>query len=585
MLRKSRGGCSVCKSRRVKCDEKKPACSGCSNRGWTCPGYHRPLRWSSKHQQDSYLAMPHSRTRSPQAMTITAQRQTHHESILGGHTRRGTLQDASPDDLVQIANEEEGLESLESESPSSTPSNALLLQSSKHRPTLVFQDDLLLVNCYSDRLARILSIYNGSFNPFRAAALSAWTRSSLLISLFKFLAGAYELSLTGGSGLDIVVNEARISTLNQISLILSEIDSVHSMKKIELLLGIVMFGLSSSWYDLEDLGLAHYNAAAALLRSVDIEEIMPTQNYQYFEECLVYWWMMLSFACDPSQQVIQDPPRLTPMSATKRRIPHPLTGVSSEVQYLLGKVGYLVLGERRKYLDRPLTTIKTVLESLSNIESARGLESQLHTLDLPSAESVVDPKDPYTPVADLINIANAYRVCGLLLLYHAFPDLLRTKLAHGSNDETCGPRSESMEDHLVSLALHALHILAKNSELSGTRTIEAIILVIISGELGSVPRVDAARQTLNPQVELEDTSGNVPGRNLTGMDATRRQESLQQARAAVLARFERVQSVLPFQTIDRMRMLVLKTWDLMDQGKDIFWVDVMIESKWQFLMI
>ncbi|QPC67596.1 hypothetical protein HYE67_009827 [Fusarium culmorum] len=44
-ITRSRTGCAVCKSKRLKCDESKPACSRCVRLGIPCPGYQKPLRW------------------------------------------------------------------------------------------------------------------------------------------------------------------------------------------------------------------------------------------------------------------------------------------------------------------------------------------------------------------------------------------------------------------------------------------------------------------------------------------------------------------------------------------------------------
>ncbi|KAG4440787.1 hypothetical protein IFR05_003715 [Cadophora sp. M221] len=41
--RKSRGGCIVCKIRRVKCDEVKPSCNRCTSSGRKCEGYASPV--------------------------------------------------------------------------------------------------------------------------------------------------------------------------------------------------------------------------------------------------------------------------------------------------------------------------------------------------------------------------------------------------------------------------------------------------------------------------------------------------------------------------------------------------------------
>ena len=505
------------------------------------------------------------------------------------HVNSPTLFDAP---AVCLVGSEANFQITEQRLPGSgaSLSDSGLRQTSIPLPVLVFQENELLVDCYSHRLSRILSIYNGSFSPFRANALSSWTRSPLLFPLFKFLAGAYQLNLTGERKIDLYVNEARINTLNQLSYNLSEFDSISCVKKIELILVIIIFGLSSSWYDLDDFGLTHYNAAARLLQDLNVKETkVPVQNCQYFEECLVYWWMILSFVCDPSQQIIEPPRSLVAMCPmTRHTIPHPLTGVSSQVQYLLGKVGYLVFAQRRRILARPMTRTEDLLQSLANIEEARSLESELQNMDLPSVGSIMDPKDPDTPVADLLNMANAYRLCGLLLLYHAFPDLLRTKLASGANQadsDHCSIDTGSMQEYSVSLALHALQILQDNNNNSGTQTIEAILLVIISGELLCVRPRGTKNQGPGLHLPQEDMVGNANSQEQFGGENVQLRDSVQEGRSAVSARFERVQSVLPFKTIDRMRKLVLKTWDLMDQGNDTFWVDVMIESRWRFLMI
>ncbi|KAJ9613063.1 hypothetical protein H2200_003004 [Cladophialophora chaetospira] len=42
---KTRNGCKVCKLRRVKCDETRPACLRCTNSNRTCEGYDPPKAW------------------------------------------------------------------------------------------------------------------------------------------------------------------------------------------------------------------------------------------------------------------------------------------------------------------------------------------------------------------------------------------------------------------------------------------------------------------------------------------------------------------------------------------------------------
>ncbi|CZR44727.1 uncharacterized protein FPRO_14480 [Fusarium proliferatum ET1] len=47
---KSRHGCSKCKEKRVKCDQRRPGCKRCEDAGSSCPGYTLSLRWSAKNQ-------------------------------------------------------------------------------------------------------------------------------------------------------------------------------------------------------------------------------------------------------------------------------------------------------------------------------------------------------------------------------------------------------------------------------------------------------------------------------------------------------------------------------------------------------
>ncbi|KIW47426.1 uncharacterized protein PV06_00123 [Exophiala oligosperma] len=48
--RRSRTGCVNCRAIRTKCDEAKPGCRRCADRGVACKGYAKPLRWVGEAQ-------------------------------------------------------------------------------------------------------------------------------------------------------------------------------------------------------------------------------------------------------------------------------------------------------------------------------------------------------------------------------------------------------------------------------------------------------------------------------------------------------------------------------------------------------
>ncbi|EXJ63675.1 hypothetical protein A1O7_00010 [Cladophialophora yegresii CBS 114405] len=446
---------------------------------------------------------------------------------------------------------------------------------------LAFAESVHFVQCYSGVLARVLSIYDGLSSPFRAAALSTWRRSSLLFSAFKFFVGIYRVGCGSNSRLRLAMDEARLETLNQLSANLSSVTSHLTAQNLDVLLVINSFGLSSSWYDLSDLGLEHYTVAATIVR---VGHGITPRHCRFFKEFLVYWWMMLSFACGSGSHRTPEPPTLSPRSSTEPRMPHPLTGVSPESQLLLGMVARLVFSHRRMVLEQDTTSAEAAVRSLANVKMARHLEHELVSLQFPSADLILDPGDPHTSVQDLLNIARAYRVSGLLLLYHAHPDLLTDRSYRDASLHAVKPALSGLEQRrcLRSLAFDVLQLLQQISPTSGTRTIEAILLVIVSGELslkkdGALLPTDLATINVISHGQSSAKSGDISEAGI--------RRAVLQARALVIARFERIQAMLPFNTIRRMMSLVFETWQLMDSGFNVSWVDLMIKNKWEFLMI
>lgn len=57
------GGCLRCKQRKIKCDETLPQCNQCTRKALDCPGYVRPLKWSSKYETWNSTDTPKEVTR------------------------------------------------------------------------------------------------------------------------------------------------------------------------------------------------------------------------------------------------------------------------------------------------------------------------------------------------------------------------------------------------------------------------------------------------------------------------------------------------------------------------------------------
>jgi hypothetical protein len=70
------GGCLRCKQRKIKCDETLPQCNQCTRKALDCPGYVRPLKWSSKYETwnstDTPKEFPRDLNRSVHHLTNNA---------------------------------------------------------------------------------------------------------------------------------------------------------------------------------------------------------------------------------------------------------------------------------------------------------------------------------------------------------------------------------------------------------------------------------------------------------------------------------------------------------------------------------
>ncbi|KIH87302.1 hypothetical protein SPBR_04958 [Sporothrix brasiliensis 5110] len=75
--RKVKTGCATCRTRKVKCDEGRPACQKCVSTGRTCDGYASPFRaWAGEHQSEppkgmAQTAPPALVVKAPIALTVS----------------------------------------------------------------------------------------------------------------------------------------------------------------------------------------------------------------------------------------------------------------------------------------------------------------------------------------------------------------------------------------------------------------------------------------------------------------------------------------------------------------------------------
>ncbi|KAK4935514.1 hypothetical protein LTR10_023425 [Elasticomyces elasticus] len=253
------------------------------------------------------------------------------------------------------------------------------------------------------------------------------------------------------------------------------------------------------------------------------------------------------------------------------------------------------------------------------IEEAKELEEALLSLEISREEDLVDIEDPATPLKDLINTANVYRLSALVLLYHAFPDLLIVRLSWRLNASVGANKLEEQRlQWLCDFAMHTLELLCENSATSGTRSIEQILLVVLAGELrmpsSFMGEHSAAAETSDAildlgsrvsicspaEVRCDDVFSTLFQADLSDEEAaltmntfqcnpwneTTTRDRVSEARSTVVKRLRSIQQILPYKSLELVEELILETWKLQDMGRpEEFWMDVMIENGWQFLLV
>lgn len=487
---------------------------------------------------------------------------------------------------------------------------------SQHIGSPVFNDSALQIDMYCSITARCLCACDPDFNPFRTGPLLRHKTSILSRSICNYIVMAYNMT----SSTDGCQNPLYRQTQSQVEFhINQEIKSgMHTLKdrRLELVLCIIMYGLSKSWDGSTDLGLHHYNTAVSMFHLFQDE----TPNARkFFWQTLVYWWCALSCVSDAKIDGLSDPPELTEndpyirRSSDGRYVPHPLTGASAEVFLLMGQVCTLAYSSRLEALASPVITLAYIERQSISLKKASLLESKLQSFKLPSVDDFVLDSNAHTSIRDLIRMSQVYRIAALLTLYKCFPDLLHQRLVSNrcegedlTSDEQLKAASQLWRK---SAAQYVLYLLSQNDHDSGTTSTEQIILVVISGELyestntmgqasslyESVFEMDSSPATTfntpsisdpEPVLEhLEDTNMDDLFSNTVHVcDKESSVSTLKSPRKHLLKRLANIRCRLPYPSVNIVEMVIHEIWARLDMGLDTFWIDIIIGQGWRSVM-
>ncbi|KAJ5731701.1 transcriptional regulator family: Fungal Specific TF [Penicillium malachiteum] len=484
-----------------------------------------------------------------------------------------------------------------------------------------------LIEYYFKEVAALFSSYDSQMNPFRTTVSRLWGSSLAMCRTMQSMAAATLVNDFPKFGpLGRKMRDEAIEIITR--------EAVMDDKS---LLALLMLGQTASWHDPTDLGISHFNLLRRQLKSLGSNSTPQpfgfpksySNNYRFFEEALIYWEMLLSFVAD-NHSVLPDDSRasFTEESLVLQRVPHPWTGIARDTQFTVHEVGRLVRRERKRIRASRFTSLDDITRAQLAIEKARELEDRLLNVAHPSEAEIISPGDDETPVWHLLTMAEVYRCTGLLQLYRAFPDLLRTRLPNpeenqfrdvpstaqsdpffpidldsmnlsqhtnqdtrGSpvsssshninifplptqplNKATCETEESSTGLYDAWLTDFAVTLLSRLKTIpfeSRTRCLQPLLLVASSSEL-RLPRLSADQRDESEGNQSHDNEQ--PGTETP--DISMEAIEVSQSRKFILGRLTSL-----------LHVLVKEVWRRMDAGEtNTYWVDVMIEKGWETTM-
>ncbi|KAH8686475.1 hypothetical protein BGZ61DRAFT_393190 [Ilyonectria robusta] len=671
---RSRSGCARCKGQHMKCDEQRPSCGRCLRAKKPCPGYQKVIKWSRKHefhsedettQQETQLLSPSRSSILPtdpgtllsiaedSLEDATNDLMSHNSRIGGpnfdvsdwlGDLATFAFPSAGPQQILTVGGQshspsmpwlppetsnefEEGIQP----EPSDGEINLLPLEESPKSSQVMelSQDDeetlvsplassimasltdstTLLSDFYFQETARSFSVYDGGMNPFRSLVGRLWSQSRVIYCAMQSMAATGLENLYPSLG--PIGKEYRRET---VALLMGNDDCDETS-----LLALLMIGASSSWHDPTASGVSLFNSfqnrmQRATARAYFLEN---SNNYRFFHESLIYWQMLLSYVVDDfrmgSYQILGP----VQLPSGTMQAPHPWTGVGHEVQKVLCDIGHLVRSQRQ-HARLPVTITQGHIDRLQNsIIKAFELEGRLLQLTLPSEDQIINPADVNTPVQHLVNLAQIYRLVGLLQLYRIFPDILWQRLQSPTSElsadirpffEKLGhhttpwdnergylphnPARQDLGSWLTIFALNILEIFRHIPVESGTRAFQPFLLVACGSEL-RVPQSKTPEGSIAAGLKPQcgENLDFVPAVSLKAVEVLR-------ARGMVLGRLEQLAHLLAPKPHRQCISVVKEIWKKMDalsavipgaecseDAQDsVFWIDIMIENGWETIM-
>ncbi|CAH0056061.1 unnamed protein product [Clonostachys solani] len=563
---------------RVKCDETVPSCRRCLKTGLTCPGYLRPVKWSTKHEKlsapsedynaeddtgfgadvdaDRQVLSPSSPLFNERAgtfspMSITSQitsscatTTTGEDSpasnssgdqgssamgisvasplqteaiILSAPNSPPPKQPGDDDHSAEQSNLDEYIGISASDGP---PSQDALL--SLYIPT---EESSVLLCHYYSLICRINSSFDSENNPFRNQMSKLINGSPLLFYCVLSMSAAHLHQYDNNTTISF---EYQARALSQLSTDLSttcilpsqptprEQESTElsgpsqtTLVKDELLLGIILLGMTSAWNDASSSGYSHLIGSRVLFKSWMSANGLNTANkasamtdiQRFIVSSMVYWEALSSFVVDQRTEDLAYLDCLANQRWTGTITPSPWTGVATPIFIHLAKVGSLMRKKRALRNISLFRSSEAYRDALyfQLVEDARALEQAILGWRVPFLSLIEDTGDPRAPPKHFWGLARCYRLVAFIELYRAFPEIVENHSGLSIPDgKSVAPDGDYQSPLILSLAFGVLDILKNILSDSSTLPVQGLALIVAGSVLGRVGSPEKA--TLDQEV-------------------------------------------------------------------------------------
>ncbi len=618
----------------LRCDETKPGCRNCAQKGFDCPGYQQRLQWSTKHERPTP-----TRTSGPANFTqlVTAAS----ESIVSKPAKSTTGSERDGASPLAMAPAPAPAHRLTvpslalSASASPTPSLSLSLPPSPWSPSsssssssqsspppqyeepaasvesqlvpvstvtefelgwpeedqapdpILFQPvvdiQTFLINHWFTSVCPSWSALDSPTNPYRRLTADLWQTSTPVFHALQSISAASLVERLP----HVIKDTARQAPRAAIEAIEKELVVFFTSSRpkfpTELLLSLFCMSSSMCWMESRQLGQQFVRRARAVLKKLEGWALdRETQELlDFFKGCLVYEEMLRSVVSEEEidfENMLSWPEPAAPMPVLVV-VSHPWTGVSSDVLRLFGKATALCRRSRTRWRHNVGTSYRILEGALMDIKEATKVEEALSAVGVPPLPNYDQQQADYdTERARALHyLSEAYRLCALLQLYETFPDLSSkaTKNTDGSG---------MWHSWVTPLALHVVDLLG-NVPPGNMSCIQPLLCLCAGSGLRRAGKA--------PLAAGQHGFGLGSDINTTGLPTPVASESdlrllgspdvsdikVLQARQTIMARLDQLEINLPPKPIEVAKKLQRAVWSAYDDEigltRRTHWLDVM----------